>query len=118
MHLDNDVSKDELKKIQRVAIEEARRQVGANGKKARIVITDGEWEAIQNGAISHTTLSEILRYADPKDIRERATPKAATQLSTTKISRLKAMANSGYTNAEIADALGISTSSVSKYLAA
>lgn len=31
-------------------------------------------------------------------------------------SRIKAMANSGHTNAEIAEALGISTSAVSKYL--
>ena len=62
------------------------------------------------------TLTEILRYSDPKTVRERATPRATTQLSQARINRIKAMANSGSTNAEIAEALGISTSVVSKYL--
>lgn len=114
--LDYKKDKDEISKIRRSAINDARIQVGADGKKSRITISDGEWEAIQAGAISHTTLSEILRYAEPKSVRERATPRATTQLSEARVNRIRSMANSGYTNAEIADALGISTSSVSKYL--
>lgn len=112
----NITDKDEISKIRRAAISDARNSTGASGKRTRITISDGEWTAIQSGAISDTTLSEILRYADPKTVRERATPRRTTQLSDARISRIKAMANSGHTNAEIAEALGISTSAVSKYL--
>lgn len=112
----NITDKDEISKIRRAAISDARNSTGASGKRTRITISDGEWTAIQSGAISDTTLSEILRYAEPKTVRERATPRTTTQLSSARISRIKAMANSGHTNAEIAEALGISTSAVSKYL--
>lgn len=112
----NITDKDEISKIRRAAISDARNSTGASGKRTRITISDGEWAAIQSGAISDTTLSEILRYAEPKTVRERATPRRTTQLSDARISRIKAMANSGHTNAEIAEALGISTSAVSKYL--
>ena len=112
----NITDKDEISKIRRAAISDARNSTGASGKRTRITISDGEWTAIQSGAISDTTLSEILRYAEPKTVRERATPRRTTQLSDARISRIEAMANSGHTNAEIAEALGISTSAVSKYL--
>lgn len=112
----NITDKDEISKIRRAAISDARNSTGASGKRTRITISDGEWTAIQSGAISDTTLSEILRYAEPKTVRERATPRRTTQLSDARVSRIKAMANSGHTNAEIAEALGISTSAVSKYL--
>ena len=112
----NITDKDEISKIRRAAISDARNSTGASGKRTRITISDGEWTAIQSGAISDTTLSEILRYAEPKTVRERATPRRTTQLSDARISRIKAMANSGHTYAEIAEALGISTSAVSKYL--
>ena len=112
----NITDKDEISKIRRAAISDARNSTGASGKRTRITISDGEWTAIQSGAISDTTLSEILRYVEPKTVRERATPRRTTQLSDARISRIKAMANSGHTNAEIAEALGISTSAVSKYL--
>ena len=112
----NITDKDEISKIRRAAISDARNSTGASGKRTRITISDGEWTAIQSGAISDTTLSEILRYAEPKTVRERATPRRTMQLSDARISRIKAMANSGHTNAEIAEALGISTSAVSKYL--
>ncbi|NCE64107.1 winged helix-turn-helix transcriptional regulator [Pseudoflavonifractor sp. 524-17] len=114
---DNNITdKDEIAKIRRAAINDARAATGASGKRTRITISDGEWTAIQAGAISDTTLSEILRYAEPKTVRERATPRATTQLSQARINRIKALANSGHTNAEIAETLGISTSAVSKYL--
>lgn len=112
----NITDKDEISKIRRAAISDARNSTGASGKRTRITISDGEWTAIQSGAISDTTLSEILRYAEPKTVRERATPRRTTQLSDARVSRIKAMANSGHTNAEIAEAFGISTSAVSKYL--
>lgn len=114
---DNNITdKDEISKIRRAAINDTRVATGASGKRTRITISDGEWAAIQAGAISDTALMQILRYADPDSVRARATPRTSTQLSQARINRIKAMANSGNTNAEIAEALGISTSAVSKYL--
>ena len=114
--------KKELAKVRRTAITDARLETGAGSKdeegqkKNRIHITDAEWKAIQAGAISDTQLQQILRYADPDRLRELAMPKTSSSLSSAKITKIKAMANSGYTNAEIADAMGLSTSTVSDYI--
>ena len=112
----NITDKDEISKIRRAAISDARVETGASGKGTRITISDGEWEAIQAGAISDTTLKEILRYADPDVVRERATPRTRTEVSEARANRIRAMANSGHTNAEIADALNLSPSAVSRIL--
>lgn len=111
------MTKSEIKKASQQAITDARATVGASGKETRIKITDAEWDAIQAGAISDNKLTQILRYADTDELRQRATPKTTTQPSTAKINRMKAMKASGYTVGEIADALGLSSSTVSKYLA-
>lgn len=110
-----DMGKDEIKKARQNAIEDARAQVGASGRGTKINITDREWEAIQAGAISDSKLTQILRYADSDRVKELATPKD-TAISQTRISRIKAMSNAGFTASEIADRLGISSSTVSKYL--
>lgn len=111
-----DMDKKEIKKASQIAINNARVSVGASGKESRISITDREWEAIQAGAITDSKLSQILRYTDTDALRQRATPKTTTTMSTAKANKAKAMYASGYTYAEIADALGMSSSSVSKYL--
>lgn len=111
-----DMDKKEIKKTGQIALDNARASVGARGKDTRITITDREWEAIQAGAVSENTLSQILRYTDTDVVRQRATPKATTQLSTAKVSKAKSMSASGYTISEIAESLGCSTSTVSKYL--
>ena len=110
------MSKDELNKIKRAAIADARAAVGASGRETRINLTDKEWEAIQAGAISDTKLTNILRYADPDRVRELAMPRTTTQLSQAKQSKIASMNASGYTIAEIAESLGVSTSVVSGYL--
>lgn len=109
-------NKKELNKITSLALDDARAKVGADGKGTRIDITDAQWEAIQAGAISDSKLQQILRYSDPDAIKQRALPKTTTTLSTAKISKLKAMKGSGYTISEIAESLGVSSSTVSKYL--
>lgn len=110
-----DMGKDEIKKARQNAIEDARAQVGASGRGTKINITDKEWEAIQAGAISDSKLTQILRYADSDRVKELATPKDTT-ISQARISRIKAMSNAGFTASEIADRLGISSSTVSKHL--
>ena len=113
--LQND--KKELKKQKQIAINTARQLVGADSKGSKIDITPKEWEAIQEGAISDSKLTQILRYTDTKTVRALAMPKTMTTLSTAKVSKAKAMTKSGYTLAEIADSLGVSTSTISKYIA-
>ena len=109
-----DMTNKEIKKASQQALEAARAQVNASGRDNRIDITPREWEAIQAGAISDSKLTQILRYADADKVREYATPKTYNTLSSAKISRAKAMKASGYTIQEIADALGVSKSTISK----
>ena len=109
-----DVTKGEIKKIGQQALTTARSRVGA--KRESIDITDREWEAIQAGAISENQLMKILNNTNIDVIRQRATPKATTSLSTAKVNKIASMNASGYTTAQIAEALGVSTSTVSKYM--
>jgi len=109
-----DLTKKEIKKMSQQALTEARIKVGA--KRNPIEINDREWEAIQAGAITDSKLQQILNHTDVDKLRQRATPRTTTALSKAKISRIKSMAASDYTNAEIAKALGISSSTVVKYL--
>lgn len=111
---DPDMSKKDIKKAGQQAITKYRDSVGA--KRHPITISDKEWEAIQAGAISENTLTKILKYTDVDNLRQKATPRSTTTLSSAKISKIKAMRNSNYSLAEIASALGVSTSTVSNYL--
>lgn len=115
-----DMTKKELKemrkKVGQASIVEARNQVNAKGKETKITLTDKEWEAIQAGAVTDNTLKSILRYTDSNTIKQLATPRTQKELSTAKVNKLKSMYSSGYTFSEIADALGVSTSTVSNYL--
>lgn len=108
------LNRKEYSKKEQQALTRARAATGA--KRHPIEITDDEWEAIQNGAISDHKLSTILKYTDTDKIRERATPRAFKEVSPAKQARIKAMAASDMTNAEIAKALGISSATVSRYL--
>lgn len=107
-----DMTNKELKKAGQQALDAARRQVGA--KKEQVVITDREWEAIQAGAISTNKLKKILDNADMDKVKQLATPKSSNKVNTQTISRIKALKANGYTNSEIANKLGISTSTVIK----
>lgn len=112
-----DMKSGDLKKIKQQAVSKYRQEVGSATRKERnIDITDKEWEAIQAGAVSENTLKKILNNTDIDKLRERATPRTTSQLSNAQINRAKALAASNYTLSEIASKLGISPSSVSKYL--
>lgn len=108
---------EDLRKISQRALSKARNELGSVSRRDRnINITDREWEAIQAGAVSETTLKRILNNTDVDKLRERATPKLTNSLSQAQINRAKAMAASNYTLEQIAKKLGISTSTASKYL--
>lgn len=109
-----DMTKAEIRKESQRALTAARASVGA--ARHSIEITDKEWEAIQAGAISENVLMQILNNTDIDAIRQRATPRSVSTLSPAKQRRVKRLAEYGYTQAQIASELGISSSTVSKYL--
>jgi DNA-binding CsgD family transcriptional regulator len=104
----------EIKKVSSQALAEARVRTGAD--KTRVQITPNEWDAIQSGAISNHKLEEILRNTDLDAVKELATPKTRPTMTPARAARAQAMANAGYTQAEIADHLGVSTSTIADVL--
>ena len=113
---DPNLSKKDIGKIAQRALTEARAKVGASGRDTKIRISDDQWKAIQAGAISTSKLSKIILNADKDRVKELATPKTRFGMSTAQKARLKDLARSGYTNAQIANVLGVSVSTVSKFL--
>lgn len=109
--------KEHLTRIRNQAIAEARVRSGSLSRSKRnIDITDREWEAIQAGAVSATTLRSILKNADLDIIKERATPRDKRGISEAKVSRARALLDRGYTWDEVADAVGVSVSTLQKEL--
>lgn len=108
-----DWDKDDEKKNRAIFIKLARDTVQATSrKKLAINITDRQWDAIQAGAISENTLREILRFADIDSVRQRAMPRNDRGLTPSQVSRARTLMRNGHTSAEVADALGISTSTL------
>ena len=110
-----EMSDGAYKKIKNQEIAKARVEVGSSSKNRKIQITDKEWNAIQAGAITSTTLNKILNNTDADALRSRAMPKTTSTLSQAQQARIKAYRASGFTNQDIADQLGVSVSTVSKY---
>lgn len=96
---------EDIKKIRQQALNEARLRTGA--KKTKIVLTQSEWDAIQAGAISTHSLEKILNNSDLDTVKALALPKHAPKMTSAKMARAKTMLASGYTQAEVADALGV-----------
>lgn len=110
-----DMTKKEIKKKSQQALARARIRFGAS--RYSIDISARQWEAIQSGAISENTLKKVLRFADQDKIRSYATPKQVSTLSPAKQAKIRAMSQSSrYSTSQIASALGVSTSTVLKYL--
>lgn len=105
-----DMDYDELKKVSYQALSDARYRVGA--KKTAVEISPREWEAIQAGAISNTTLTKILLNTDLDSVKQLATPRTKTGMTPGKLARGKQMLATGYTQAEVASALGVSTTTL------
>jgi len=100
------IEQAEYKKIKTQELNKARHRTGAH--KHRIAITQSEWDAIQAGAMSKTKLEDILKNADTESVKQLAMPKSAKPvLSSGMLRTAKGMADRGFTQAEIADRLGI-----------
>lgn len=113
---DSEMSDDDYKKLKNQALAAARSKVGASKKDSSIKITPEEWEAIVSGAVSSTQITKILANTDADLVRQYATPRNNNSLTDAKLARIESLKNSGKTLSEIADATGLSTSTVSKVL--
>jgi hypothetical protein len=107
-----DLDAASVKKLKGQALTEARTRTGA--RKQRIIINDSEWSAIQAGAISGSKLNQILANTDLDTIKQLATPRTDLLMTPTKKNRAQIMIDRGYTQAEVADALGVSVSTIQK----
>lgn len=104
-----DMDYEHRRRQQVIEMTKARAIVGAH--KEPVNITDREWEAIQANAISTNKLTQILNNTDQEKFKQRATPRNKNSLTQAQIDKAHAMLKSGmYTNKEIADSLGVSTS--------
>ena len=101
-----DMDPADVKKIQGQALAEAR--VRTDAKKEQIEITQSEWDAIQAGAISNNKLTQIINNSNLDTLKQLATPKTELKMTSTKRLRAQSMLDAGYTQAEVADALGVS----------
>lgn len=109
------VSEEQEMKQRNTLLVMAREAVGA--KRQEIRISDKEFEAIQAGAISPSKLRNILAHSDKERLKQLATPRAdKNTISRAQLSRMKHMSSLGYTNEEVAKALGVNVNTVIKYL--
>lgn len=102
--------KDHRKKLRTQCVNYARKKTGA--KRHSIVFTDKQWEAINAGAISDTKLDTLIAAADKESYMKLAMPKRNT-ISDAKKARIRSLFADGWTQEQIADAVGVSTTSVS-----
>ena len=109
-----DMDSDDLKKLKGRCLTEARLQTGAS--KQQIKIEPKEWEAIQAGAISTTKLKSIVQNSDLDVLKQLAMPREMRGVTPAQESRIKVLESRGYTLAEIADAVGVSTGTITNVL--
>ena len=111
-----DMDNDELKKIRTQTLAATRNEFGAHKKDVQIKITDKEWEAIMSGAVSSSKISQIISNTSKDRIKQLAMPRSDTKLTTAQINRIKTLNANGYTLSEIADSVGLSTTTISNTL--
>lgn len=104
----------DLKKLKAQALAAARAKTGAD--KYKIVPTAEEWAAIQAGAISHSQLKQMLDSADLDVIRAFATPKPTVLMTPTKQALASSLFARGFTQAEVAERLGVSLTTLKSTL--
>lgn len=106
------MTKDDYSNLATQVKSGARAKVGTKNQDHSIHITPKEWEAINSNALSPTKLQSILNYVPLDELRALATPRQANVMSPAKINRARSMLSSGRTWTEVANALGVSVSTV------
>lgn len=109
---DEVLKKDEISRIKQQALNKARSMVGA--ERTPVTITDDEWDAVQSNAVSGTLLKELVSFMDDNQLKSLATPRANKQMTEARKSKAKALLANGYTIAQVAEALGVSSSTIGK----
>jgi len=105
---------DKLKKRRAREIENARTLTGA--KRTPLDITEKEWNAIEAGAITENTLKGILRYADKTQVKKLSSGRSTPVLSAAKEARARKLLRDNWTPARVAEELGVSVSTLTRYL--
>lgn len=106
------MTKKEKDKLKSQVLAAARAKHNPADPDGPFTITPKEWEAISNGAVSHSTISDVLKYGNNEQIKKYATPKEPVSVKAPSIARAKALISNGYTPAQVAEALGVSTTTV------
>ena len=109
---DEVLKKDDISRIKQQALNKARSMVGA--ERTPVTITDDEWDAVQSNAVSGTLLKELVSFMDDSQLKSLATPRANKQMTEARKSKAKALLANGYTIAQVAEALGVSSSTIGK----
>lgn len=109
---DEVLKKDEISRIKQQALNKARSMVGA--ERTPVTITDDEWDAVQSNAVSGTLLKELVSFMDDSQLKSLATPRANKQMTEARKSKAKALLANGYTISQVAEALGVSSSTIGK----
>ena len=112
-----EMSDSEKKKMGQIALNNARNRIIPGGHKQRIVLTDKELEAINANAIPVSHLKDILNNVDNDKLTEMVMPKKNVKgINQSKILQAKALIARGETQADVADVLGVSVTTLRKYL--
>lgn len=101
---------DDIKKLKSQELATARHRTGAD--KQDIQFTPSEWAAVQAGAIAPSKLKDMLDNANLDNVKQLAMPRTRTLISPAENQRAVAMLASGYTQAEVAQAIGVSVSTL------
>jgi hypothetical protein len=109
-----EMTKARRKKLKNQALTIGRQRAGV--LKGNIKITQEEWNAIQAGAITSTMLRSILMSADMDLVKQYATPRHKLLMTSSKTNQAKRMLANGHTQAEVADALGVSLTTLKNTL--
>ena len=97
-------------------LQEARRRVGADKKGTRIVLTENEWKAVNSGAVTSNIISQIISNSDSSTLKQLANPRQEKTVTSAQQSRIRSLIARGYTIAEVADHMSLSTSTIEKYM--
>lgn len=109
---DEVLKKEDISRIKQQALNKARSQVGS--ARNPVKITDDEWDAIQANAVSGTLLKELVSFMDDSQLKALATPRPNTVMTESRKNKAKALLANGYTISQVAEALGVSPSTIGK----
>lgn len=109
-----DMDDTQLKRVRFQALAQARDRTGA--ERTQVEISPQEWQAIQARAISPSKLSTILDNADIDNVRSLATPRQTLLMGGGNLSRARTLIANGHTQAEVAQQLGVSLTTLKNSL--